>query len=96
MKTIGIAAHSAEGAGLCFLTACRVGGELLGEHMHPPIVLSAVPMALSMSAWRANDLARVEPHLVEGVRFLARAGADVVAVDFAAEMIQKFFEVLAC
>ena len=48
MKTIDIAAHSAEGAGLCFLTACRVGGELLGEHMHPPIVLSAVPMARSM------------------------------------------------
>lgn len=76
MKTIGIAAHSAEGAGLCFLTVCRVGGELLGEHMHPPIVLSAVPMALSMSGWRANDLARVAPHLVEGVRLLARAGAD--------------------
>src|SRR5262245_8822127 len=76
MKTIGIAAHSAEGAGLCFLTACRVGAELLGEHMHPPVVLSAVPMALSMPGWRANDLARVEPHLVEGVRLLARAGAD--------------------
>jgi aspartate racemase len=76
MKTIGIAAHSAEGAGLCFLSACRVGGQLLGEHMHPPIVLSAVPMALSMSGWRDDDMAKVEPHLVEGVRVLARAGAD--------------------
>ncbi len=76
MKTIGIAAHSAEGAGLCFLTACRVGGELLGEHMHPRVVLSAVPMALSMPGWRGNDPARVEPHLVEGVRLLAGAGAD--------------------
>ena len=76
MKTIGIAAHSAEGAGLCFLTACRAGAELLGEHMHPTVVLSAVPMALSMPGWRADDLGRVEPHLVEGVRLLARAGAD--------------------
>jgi aspartate racemase len=76
MKTIGIAAHSAEGAGLCFLTASRVGGELLGEHMHPTIILSAEPMALSMPGWRANDYAQVAPHLVEGVRFLARAGAD--------------------
>jgi hypothetical protein len=33
MKTIGIAAHSAEGAGLCFLTACRVGGD--GSHPGP-------------------------------------------------------------
>ena len=76
MKTIGIAAHSAEGAGLCFLTACRVGAESLGEHMHPPIVLSAVPMGLSMPGWLANDPSLVEPHLIEGVRLLARAGAD--------------------
>lgn len=76
MKTIGIAAHSAEGAGLCFLTACRVGGEVLGEHMHPPIVMSAIPMALSMPGWDANDLSQVEPHLIEGVRMLAGAGAD--------------------
>jgi hypothetical protein len=48
MKTIGIVAHSAEGGGLCFLVACRVGGELLGNHMHPTIALSAVPMGLSM------------------------------------------------
>lgn len=76
MKTIGIAAHSAEGAGLCFLTAARVGGERLGEHMHPNIVLSAIPMALSMPGWNAGDLAQVTPHLVDGVRMLEHAGAD--------------------
>lgn len=76
MRTIGIAAHSSEGAGLCFLTACRVGGEKLGEHRHPPIVMSALPMSLSMPGWNSGDWSLVEPHLVEGVRILARAGAD--------------------
>jgi len=49
MKTLGIVAHSAEGGALCFLTACREGAVLLGPHMHPNIVLSAVPMGLSMA-----------------------------------------------
>ncbi len=76
MKTIGIATHSAEGGGLCFLTACRVGGERLGAHLHPPIVLSAVPMALSMPGWWAGDHAAVRPHLVQGVEMVAKGGAD--------------------
>ena len=48
MKTVGIAAHSAEGGALCFITACRAGARYLGPHMHPPIVLSAVPKGLSL------------------------------------------------
>ncbi|MBK8100685.1 MAG: amino acid racemase [Planctomycetes bacterium] len=76
MLTIGILAHSSEGASLCFRTICHAGSELLGEHMHPPIVLSAIPMGLSMPGWRANDLAQVEPQLLEGAHRLARAGAD--------------------
>ena len=75
MKTLGILAHSAEGAGLCFLTACRHGATLLGEHMHPPIVLSAIPMGLSMPGWRADDPAQIEPHLVAGAERLAQSGA---------------------
>src|SRR5678816_2842576 len=55
MKTIGIVAHSAEGAALCFLTACREGGRQLGPHMHPPIVMSAVPLALSMPGWETGN-----------------------------------------
>ena len=47
MKTIGIVAHSAEGAALCFLTACHEGSVHLGTHMHPNIVMSAIPMALT-------------------------------------------------
>lgn len=76
MKTIGILAHSSEGAALCFRTACHAGSERLGDHMHPPIVLSAIPMGLSMPGWQANDPAQIEPHLLDGCRRLAGAGAD--------------------
>ena len=76
MKTLGIAAHSAEGGALCFLTACREGAVHLGPHMHPRIVLSAVPMGLSMPGWESDDHAAVGRFLAEGVRRVADAGAD--------------------
>jgi aspartate racemase len=76
MKTLGIVAHSAEGGALCFLTACHAGAAQLGAHLHPPIVLSAVPMGLSLPGWEANDYAAVGQHLAEGVRQVAAAGAD--------------------
>lgn len=76
MKTIGIVAHSAEGAALCFLTACREGAVHLGTHMHPNIVMSAVPMGLSMAGWEANDHAAVAKYLKQGVQQVADAGAD--------------------
>lgn len=76
MKTIGIVAHSAEGAALCFLTAVREGAVHLGTHMHPNIVMSAVPMGLSMPGWEANDHAAVGKFLAQGVQQVADAGAD--------------------
>ena len=76
MKTIGIVAHSAEGAALCFLTACHEGSALLGPHMHPNIVMSAVPMALSMQGWEKDDHAAVGEFLAEGVQQVADGGAD--------------------
>jgi len=76
MKTIGIVAHSFEGASLCFITACREGAVYLGPHMHPRIVMSAVPMALSMPGWEANDYSFVGKFLAEGVQMVADAGAD--------------------
>ena len=75
MRTLGIVAHSAEGGALCFLTACREGAEHLGAHMHPEIVVSAIPMGLSMPGWEADDYAAVAPHLARGVEQVARAGA---------------------
>ncbi len=76
MKTIGIVAHSAEGGALCFLTACREGAVRLGPHMHPIIVVSAVPMGLSMPGWETNDHSTVAGFLAQGVRQVADAGAD--------------------
>lgn len=76
MKTIGIVAHSVEGASLCLRTACHEGGRLLGPHMHPTMVLSAVPMALCMEGWERNDYALVARHLTRGVQLVADAGAD--------------------
>ena len=76
MKTLGIVAHSAEGAGLCFLTACREGGLQLGPHMHPTIVMSAVPLAYSMPGWETDDHEAVAEFLSQGVRMVAAAGAD--------------------
>jgi aspartate racemase len=76
MKTIGIVAHSAEGAALCFLTACREGTIHLGAHMHPNIVMSAVPMGLSLPGWEANDHAAVAKFIKQGVQTVANAGAD--------------------
>lgn len=76
MKTIGIVAHSFEGGALCFLTACRQGAAQLGPHMHPEIVLSAIPMGLSMDGWEHDDHAAVAAHLERGVQQVAAAGAD--------------------
>ena len=76
MKTVGIVAHSFEGATLCFLTACREGVAQLGPHLHPPIVMSAVPLGLSMPAWEADDYSAVGKFLTEGVQMVADAGAD--------------------
>lgn len=76
MKTIGIVAHSFEGGALCFITACREGVVLLGPHMHPKIVMSVIPMALSLPGWEANDYAAVGKFLAEGVQKVADAGAD--------------------
>jgi aspartate racemase len=75
-KTLGIVAHSAEGAALCFQEACREGGRLLGEHLHPNVVLSAVPMGLSLPGWRGDRHDEVAPFLEQGVKMVAAAGAD--------------------
>jgi len=76
MKTIGIVAHSAEGAALCFLTACREGERRLGSYMHPDIVMSAVPMGLSMPGWESGDHESVGRFLLRGIQQVADAGSD--------------------
>jgi aspartate racemase len=76
MKTLGIVAHSAEGASLCFITACREGQQVMGPHMHPEIVVSAIPMGLSIPGWESGDHELVARYLRRGVKQVAAAGAD--------------------
>ncbi len=75
-KHIGILAHSAEGASLCFLTACHEGIATLGPHLHPEITLSILPMGLCMPAWEGGDLATVRRTLADTARRLAGAQCD--------------------
>lgn len=48
----------------------------LGPHMHPTIVMSAVPMALSMQGWETGNHQDVAKFLAQGVELVAKAGAD--------------------
>ncbi len=75
-RKIGICAHSYEGGSLCFITACREGAALLGSHMHPNIILSAIPMGLSMQGWESEDYNEVAAYLQSGVEQIAKGGAD--------------------
>jgi aspartate racemase len=71
---IGILAHSADGAALCFLEMVRDSARRLGEHQHPEITLSIRPMAPTLAAYARGDLAAVRAHLALTVERLAAAG----------------------
>jgi aspartate racemase len=72
---IGIVACSAEGAALCYRTICLEALVVMGEHDHPQITLSAIPMARHMEAIRRGDWKGVADLLLEGAEIVARAGA---------------------
>lgn len=76
MRHIGILAHSAEGAALCFLTCCHAASDELGEHNHPDITMSIEPMAAVLPQWEANDLPPIRAMLARTAGRLAAAGAD--------------------
>ena len=76
MKHIGILAHSFEGAGLCFRTACLEGVAKLGPHMHPEITMTCQPMALVLDAWERGDNATLRAFFMKDAGKLAAAGAD--------------------
>ena len=76
IRRIGIVAHSAEGGALCFTTVCREGQLRLGDHHHPEIVMSAVPMGASMAAWHAGEHQEIADNLMAGIQQVDSAGAD--------------------
>lgn len=76
MKHLGILAHSAEGAALCFRAFCQEGFGELGPHDHPDVTLDCIALARSMPAWDDGDYISIRATLSVSVQRLARAGAD--------------------
>jgi aspartate racemase len=76
MKHIGILAHSAEGATLCYRTTWLEGVARLGPHRHPPITLTGVAMHHAMDAWERGDLAALRALFFADAARLAAAGAE--------------------
>jgi aspartate racemase len=76
MRHIGILAHSADGAALCFLEVVREGARVLGPHVHPEITLSILPMGAVLEHYERGDLATVRAHLSRTALRLADAGCD--------------------
>jgi aspartate racemase len=75
-KHIGIVAGSAEGAALCYRTICLEAPVFMGEHNHPEITMSSIPLAVHMRHIRANDWKKVADLLAVSSRKVASAGAD--------------------
>ena len=74
MHHVGILAHSADGAALCYLEMVRESARRLGEHEHPEITLSILPMGPTLARYRRGDLAGVNAQLVRTAGRLAAAG----------------------
>lgn len=74
-RHIGIVACSAEGAALCYRTICLEAIPKMGEHEHPRITLSAIPMARHMECIYRGDWKGVADLMLESARELAAAGA---------------------
>jgi aspartate/glutamate racemase len=75
-RHLGILAHSAEGAALCFRSFCQEGFRELGPNDHPDVTMDCIALAHCMPAWDAGDHAAVRATLSSSVDRLARAGAD--------------------
>src|SRR5688572_3340895 len=73
---IGILAHSAEGATLCYRTAWLEGIARLGPHNHPEITLTGIAMHHALGAWARDDRQALRAIFMADAAKLAAAGAD--------------------
>lgn len=73
---IGILAHSAEGATLCYRTMWLEGVARMGAHNHPEITLTGIAMHHALNAWERGDLPTLRDIFLADARKLAAAGAD--------------------
>jgi aspartate/glutamate racemase len=76
MRHIGILAHSADGAALCFLEIVREASRQLGVHQHPEITLSILPLGPMLEQYERNALSTVRGYLARTAQRLAGAGCD--------------------
>ena len=76
MKHIGILAHSAEGSSLCYREICHGGSRELGDHMHPEVTMSVLPMGASMADWEQRRYEQVRSRLFQSATRLKDAGCD--------------------
>jgi aspartate racemase len=76
MRHIGILAHSADGAALCFLEIVRESSRRLRPHEHPEITLSILAMGPVLELYERGDLPAVRTHLSRTAQRLADAGCD--------------------
>src|SRR5258708_6256167 len=74
MRHIGILAHSADGAALCFVEACRDAA-----YRHPEITMSILPMGDVFDAYEHGDFAAIGGYLARTAHRLADAGCDFFA-----------------
>ncbi len=80
MKHIGILAHSADGAALCFLEMVREGARKLGAHEHPEITLAIRPMGPTLPWWEAGELDKINASFMVSAEKLAAAKCDFFVV----------------
>jgi aspartate racemase len=76
MRHIGILAHSAEGATLCYRTCWMEGVRRLGPHNHPQITMTGIAMHHALDAWQRGDLAALRDLFAADAARLASAGSD--------------------
>jgi aspartate racemase len=76
MLHIGVLAHSADGAALCFLEMVREASRQLGAHQHPEITVSLLPMGPVLQRYDENDLGAVRAYLARTAQRLSGAGCD--------------------
>ena len=61
MRHLGILAHSAEGAALCFRAFCQEGFARLGPHEHPDVTLDCIALAAACRPGTTATIARSGP-----------------------------------
>jgi aspartate racemase len=76
MHHIGILAHSADGAGLCYLEIVREAARRLGAHRHPEITLSIQAMGPALPLWDSGDLSQINTYLRRTAERLKAAACD--------------------